>query len=477
MKFAFLGTKLRCIAVALGLGLLLAGCAGQETVPTETAIFADPVGSSDTENNEYTPTMPIPTQTVPESAKTPTPTPTPTDPASMKTEPENSTTVSEDGIYCGVTNASDVTKDECLKPGAQVYCFEDPQGKREFFAIENPAGTDDFPIQNGLKIGGKYHLTVKDEKVIVGAVAVAEEPLSKEQIALCGNLLSNQDSVNSRTLRGLLVNAMKPMGKTLYVFGGGWNFQDTGGADAARTPGLSEDWLRFFCENDASYDHRGEMEFGRLYPSGGFNEYSFAGLDCSGYVGWTVYNTMNDCACAEGEDYVTTSTLLAKSLADKGLGTFRRPVGEAAEAIAQSLLPGDVVSMKGHVYLVVGRCEDGSILFAHSNHATSVTGADGGGVSLGALNPGADRSADCDAYRLACTVMEENWPEWVKRYPVQMKSVSNYLTFVREDETTGIFSWDTTQALSDPEQVRTKSAEEMIELIFSEKMQEEDRSK
>ena len=29
------------------------------------------------------------------------------------------------------------------------------------------------------------------------------------------------------------------------------------------------------------------------YPYGEWNQYCYAGADCSGYVGWVIYNTLN----------------------------------------------------------------------------------------------------------------------------------------------------------------------------------------
>ena len=51
------------------------------------------------------------------------------------------------------------------------------------------------------------------------------------------------------------------------------------------------------------------------YPHNSWNQYYFAGPDCSGYVGWSVYNVMNtQSGQADQPYYVGSSTTRAKTL-------------------------------------------------------------------------------------------------------------------------------------------------------------------
>ena len=58
-----------------------------------------------------------------------------------------------------------------------------------------------------------------------------------------------------------------------------------------RTIGVSPDWVRFFEANGADYtykekdgdENQADPE-NSYYPYGGYNEYYYAGLDCSGYL-------------------------------------------------------------------------------------------------------------------------------------------------------------------------------------------------
>lgn len=84
------------------------------------------------------------------------------------------------------------------------------------------------------------------------------------------------------TLRNLFENAFRPCGQTLYVWGGGWNKEDTGAGEDGMRIGLNPEWKRFFDENAGTYDYdKHRFEFGH-------------GLDCSGFVGWTLYNTLEE---------------------------------------------------------------------------------------------------------------------------------------------------------------------------------------
>ena len=58
------------------------------------------------------------------------------------------------------------------------------------------------------------------------------------------------------SLEHFLEIAMEPVGQTMYVWGGGWNEEDTGAGVEAVTIGVSDQWASFFEEQDASYDYQ-----------------------------------------------------------------------------------------------------------------------------------------------------------------------------------------------------------------------------
>ena len=246
-----------------------------------------------------------------------------------------------------------------------------------------------------------------------------------------------------RTLRNFLSNALMPVGRTLYVYGGGWNWQDTGASEFCRSAALPDVWQRFFQSQTGRYNYKNPSPAESYYPFGGWNEYYYAGLDCSGYVGWAVNRTLN--AADGGEGYVCSASRQAAELAARGLGTVRQSTAD--------LRPGDIVSISGHVWICLGRCSDGSVVILHSTPSPSRTGEKGGGVQLGAIGG----SKDCEAYRLAEQYLSRYYPAWYERYAPSLKSPGSYLS------ANAVFSWS---ALSDPDGVKNMQAPEVLRLLF-----------
>ncbi len=237
-----------------------------------------------------------------------------------------------------------------------------------------------------------------------------------------------------RTLAAFLSAALRPVGQTLYVYGGGWDLHDQGSGPQSVCPGLSPTWGRFFRRQDAFYDYR----LWRGSPPHRWNPYYYAGLDCSGYVGWAVYSALYAVHGAPG--FVYPSTSMARSLAGcPGLGTWTVPETD-------DYLPGDIVSIDGHIWICLGRCPDGSLVILHSTPSLSRAGRPGGGVQLSGLG----RRPDCQATRLAQWYMETRCPAWSLRYPAVSKPWHVYTQFTAPGS--GRFRWDLEGGglLSDP---------------------------
>lgn len=246
------------------------------------------------------------------------------------------------------------------------------------------------------------------------------------------------------TLKNFLTTALMPAGTTLYVYGGAWNWQDTAASRQARSIGVPQQWVDFFRSQDASYTYKSGDAAHSYYPFGRWNEYYFAGADCSGFVGWALYNTFETADGAEG--YVWYASDFTQELTQRGFG---------AQTASQSLCPGDIMSMSGHVWISLGSCSDGSAVIVHSTPD--------GGVQLSALGSG----ASCEAYRLAQTYMARLSPEWTARYPVLVRSPGQYLS---ADGGSGLFRWDTqsAQGLSDPDGLQQMQASEVLRVLFGE---------
>ena len=271
-----------------------------------------------------------------------------------------------------------------------------------------------------------------------------------------------------RTLKNYLKTALEPVGTTLYVYGAGWDWQDDLSSNQSMTIGLSQSWIDFFQQQDANYTYKNSADHAHsYYPHNSWNQYYYAGLDCSGYVGWVVYNVMHtqNSVNTDNDGYVMSSTKMAKTFADKGWGTWTRDI--------KSFKPGDIFSMSGHVWTVLGVCDDGSIVFLHSTPSDSKAGQGGGGVQLSALNPNSDDDKNCEAYKLVTKYMTKYYPEWSTRYDAVLRSYDSYATPASGSTFkvtwSGNFSWNLDgTGLTDPDGYANMSAAEILADLFGE---------
>ena len=137
-------------------------------------------------------------------------------------------------------------------------------------------GKYDYPIQNVLKEGYSYKVTTKGT-----TVTAAEEIVSGEDVFT--PVVKGEPG--KTTLANFLRTALMPVGTTLYIYGGGWDWQDVGSSIQSRTIGVSPDWVRFFKEHDENFTFKGKDgdeenvdPATSYYPFGKYNEYYYAGL-------------------------------------------------------------------------------------------------------------------------------------------------------------------------------------------------------
>lgn len=269
-----------------------------------------------------------------------------------------------------------------------------------------------------------------------------------------------------RTLKNYLQTAMNPVGTALYVYGGSWDWQDVNSSNQALTIGLPQSWIDFFEQQDANYTYMNDDDPAHsYYPHNSWNQYYYAGVDCSAYIGWTVYNVMHTESTTNdlSDGYVMSAVKMAKTFADKGWGTWTRDI--------KSFKPGDIFSMSGHVWTVLGVCDDGSIVFLHSTPSDSKAGQGGGGVQLSALNPNSDNDKNCEAYKLVTKYMTKYYPEWSTRYDAVLRSYDSYATPASGSEYSktwsGNFSWNLDgTGLTDPDGYADMSAAEILADLF-----------
>lgn len=236
------------------------------------------------------------------------------------------------------------------------------------------------------------------------------------------------------TILELLRTGLEPLGQTMYIWGGGWNEEDTGSGIEARTLGVSEQWVKFFNQQDASYD----------YNTTRFQIHD--GLDCSGYVGWMLYNVFSR---------------------QSGYSGFVRPAQQMASYFGKTwhwgsyvqagsvnnYRAGDVCSSGGHVYVAVGQCSDGSVVLMHSSPP---------GVRLcGTTTPSGNYGSE--AIALAEHYMKTYFPEWYERYPSCSKDVSYLQNFAR-------MRWYLSGKclMTDPEGLTQMDAAGVLKVLFGE---------
>jgi len=233
------------------------------------------------------------------------------------------------------------------------------------------------------------------------------------------------------TLESFLQKAMEPVGTTMYIWGGGWDESDSTSGIGSMRIGVSPMWKAFADAQDSTYD---------------FTEYRYErekGLDCSGYVGWVVYNVFEDVDGQNG--YVAKSTEMAKEYADRGWGRLLENPKE--------YLPGDIVSMEGHVWICLGTCADGSVLLVHSSPpGVSVCGTE-------ARNVGADAQEESIAVQLATEFMTNYFSGWQERYPNRVVG-NHYL------ENTTVMRWNR-ETMRDAADIQNRSGEEIIKFLMN----------
>ncbi len=234
------------------------------------------------------------------------------------------------------------------------------------------------------------------------------------------------------TLKELLLTALEPVGSTMYVWGGGWNKADTGAGKEARTIGVSARWKKFFNQQTSSYD----------YNSTRYQIHD--GLDCSGYIGWCIYNILNTTDGNEG--YVMYASEMASNFASRGWGTYK------SRSQVKNYRAGDIMSSSGHVWMAVGSCSDGSVVLLHSSPP---------GVQL-CGTPSSSGKAASQAVSLATTYMKRYFPKWYNKFPDCSRG-SSYLTDFSQ------MRWDVSgkSVMTDPDNYRSMSASQILADLFA----------
>ena len=244
-----------------------------------------------------------------------------------------------------------------------------------------------------------------------------------------------------QTIANLLVTALQPVGNTMYVWGGGWNEEDDGAGYETRRIGVSPRWKQFADRQTADYDFKKTRY--QIHD----------GLDCSGYIGWIIYNVFEEYAGKKG--YVMPAAYMAWEFAGMGWGRYT-PAEHVTDWKA-----GDIMSAKGHVWMALGMCEDCSVLLLHASPpGVSLCGTAGSrrGKHSGISGDLKEKSM---AELLAENYMCKYYPEWYERYP----NCSRDAAYLRKSAQ---MRWNR-GTLSDAEKLTEKSASEVLAWLLNDK--------
>lgn len=288
----------------------------------------------------------------------------------------------------------------------------------------------------GLKGGTKYYFKVKAARKVSGKYYYGSFSKAKS--------FKTNPEVTQRvsTIKNFLENAVKPLGTTLYVWGGGWGTDGNASHISARSIGVSPKWKEFFDSQTASYSYTSTLYRSEL------------GLDCSGYVGWCLYNTFNTKSGNNG--YVELAQHMAGDFAKKGWGKYVR------RSKVKNWKPGDIMSSDcsdcGHVWISLGTCDDGSVVVLHS------TGGNSGGVQISGT-PSPSGKAKSQAALLAMKYMRKYCPEWSRRYSKNYKSHLKGISYLSHYCQ---MRWDVSgkSVLTDPEGFQKKGPQEVLREIL-----------
>lgn len=241
------------------------------------------------------------------------------------------------------------------------------------------------------------------------------------------------------TLKDLLKTAFMPVGKTMYIYGGGWNYNDTAAGISTMTKGLNPLWHNFFSKQNKNYNFRNynyKKDFSLTYN----------GLDCSAYIGWVIYNIFGDKYSKNG--YVYKSTQVATKLQKIGLGKVTKK--ENIKKFVSGSILSSSVKEYNHVWLCVGQCTDSSVVLLHSSPP---------GVMLsGTYTKNGEKNSD--AIMLAEQYMKKYYSDWFKLYP-KISRDESYLKCY------DMFEWHD-NILCDNENYKNLTADKILTDLFKE---------
>lgn len=303
-----------------------------------------------------------------------------------------------------------------IKNGYRVFdCWmKNGKGERRYFFSDGVMATGKQTID-----GKKYEFSSNGVLIKEPSEGSAEQPTS------------------SKTVKNYLLNALKPVGSTLYVWGGGW------AQPTVTYKGLYPKWKQWYDANSGSYDYNDYRDLSVATRA--------KGLDCSGFVAWSTYNVMQT-KSGVGAGYATSADSVAATYAGFGWGTKRTQATLKKNNYRGQFKAGDVASSPGHAWIVLGQCDDGSYVIVHSTPPC---------VQIaGTPTPSGNYSSE--AISLARKYMKKYYSSTVNKFG--LGSSTGYATYFSGCNT---MRWKSS-VLSDPDGYLSMDAAEILADLFGE---------
>ncbi|GHU86178.1 hypothetical protein FACS1894198_5520 [Clostridia bacterium] len=200
------------------------------------------------------------------------------------------------------------------------------------------------------------------------------------------------------TKRNFIVALLQPVGKTLFVWAGGYGATGNVPGPGALCHEPLPSWYEFFKTQGSDYKYY-DPTYGPGSKNPNREKYEvqkMSGLDCGAEVG----RALTICRKKENRNdgFALNSIVASCSARDWGEVTEVKDV--------KDYKPGDIMHIKGeHVWVCLGACKDGSVLLVHASPP---------GVHLcGTTLPDKE---DTDAVLLATKYMAKYFSEWHAKF-------------------------------------------------------------
>jgi glucan-binding YG repeat protein len=319
------------------------------------------------------------------------------------------------------------------KDGAMVIGFKTIDGKTYYFLSTD--GTKVTGWITNKSTGAKYYLNPSNGGILVTSTEMTisgktyvfdENGVATLKVASSGP--STTTSTGSKTIKNYLAGALQPVGKALYVWGGGWN-------DSTRK-GISQTWVDWYNSQSSSYNYNNYRDLSTANRA--------KGLDCSGFVGWSAYQVMQSTS-GVGSGYTVVSGQIGSYYKSLGWGSI--VTQSMLSASDWTLKPGDIGYNDGHTWIVLGQCSDKSIVIVHSTPQA-------GCQISGTPTPTGDYSSEAIAL--------------AKKYMSQYSGYTkyNYNTSAGNYIRNGNYLRWNSSTLSDPDGYLNKTADEILLDLF-----------